>query len=70
MIHPKVAEAFNAYLAARDEAGYEVVAFEITEAAGTYYLHRDDLFPLTLGDSEAAVHALRVSAFSVRNTEA
>lgn len=67
MIHPKVIEAFNAFLAAREEAGYEVVAFEITEAEGTYYLHRDDLFPLTLGNRAETVHALRVSAFSIRN---
>lgn len=67
MIDPQVVEAFNTYLAARDEAGYEVVAFEITEAEGTYYLHRDDLFPLTLGDKDETVEALRVSAFSLRN---
>jgi hypothetical protein len=70
MIHPKVTEAFNAYLAARDEAGYEVVAFEITEADGTYYLHRDNLFPLTLGDHEATVHALQVSVSSLRSIDA
>ncbi len=67
MIHPKVAEALNAYLAARDEAGYEVVNIEVRESEGVYYLHRDDLFPLTLGDRAAAVHALRVSAFNLRN---
>ncbi|MEW1550975.1 hypothetical protein [Streptomyces tsukubensis] len=67
MIHPKVAEAFNSFLAAREEAGYDLIAFEITEAEGLYYLHRDDLFPLTLGNRAETIHALRISALNITN---
>ncbi|QDQ14303.1 hypothetical protein [Streptomyces spectabilis] len=66
MIHPKVHEAFDAYLNARDERGCDMIAFEIKESGGIYYLHRDDLFPLTLGSRAETVMALRTSALHIR----
>lgn len=59
--------ALNAYLAARAEAGYEVDNVDVTEAAGTYYLSRADLFPLTLGTETEAIDALLAATLSLRN---
>ncbi len=62
-----IQQALAIYLGTRAERGYDLVAFEITEAEGTYYLHRDDLFPVTLGTEGEAIDALLAAAFSLRN---
>lgn len=64
----RVIEALNSYLVAREEAGYEAVEFEVYERGGLFFLRREDLYPLTLGNKAEAITSLRRSALYIRNT--
>ncbi|MFJ8394361.1 hypothetical protein [Streptomyces sp. NPDC094144] len=62
-----IPKAWAIYTGTRAEMGRDTEAMELTETAGTYYLHRGDNWPLTLGTETETVDALLASAFSLRN---
>ncbi|QPB09737.1 hypothetical protein CPT_Shaeky_050 [Streptomyces phage Shaeky] len=62
-----VNKAWTIYLGTKTESGDDVDAYALTEAQGTYYLNRGDLFPLTIGTETEATDALLAAAFARRN---
>ncbi|MFJ9671115.1 hypothetical protein ACIRP5_10055 [Streptomyces sp. NPDC101221] len=61
-------KAWAVYTGTRAETGRNTEALELSQGAdGVYYLHRGDLFPLTLGTESEATDALLAAAFGLRN---
>ncbi|MFE4367975.1 MULTISPECIES: hypothetical protein [unclassified Streptomyces] len=62
-----VNRAWAIYTGTRAEMGADGEAMELTQSEGTYYLHRGENWPLTLGTETETIDALLASAFSLRN---